>query len=122
LEPRGDICLRVVLHYSAPQKLGGEPYALLFDRTQLLLGEKQRYGTQVRHDFLGMPMAAPVEDPERIDALRAAAGLMPLKDYLRLFGGGGTVRISPACGADPVLVPETPADTARKTDRSPGPG
>ena len=80
----------------APAKLGGEAYALLFDRLQILLGEKQRFGTQV-DTMGGWPQASPLEDPEGVDERRLALGMLPLARYLKVFGGDGQVRVSEAC-------------------------
>lgn len=61
-----------------------EAYALLYDRIQVSLGEPQRYGTQLSKDADGEPVILPLEDPERVDELRAAVGLPPLDEYLDL--------------------------------------
>jgi hypothetical protein len=63
----------------------GSAYALLFDRTQVNLGRKQRYGSQLDTDASGNPVVLPLEDPAHVDALRAELGLPPLKDYLDMI-------------------------------------
>lgn len=78
-------------------RMGKEAYALLFDRIQLSLGERQRYGTQVLRDRGGEVVVLPVEDPGRVDELRKEAGMIPLERYVKLFGGA-EVRFSSECG------------------------
>ncbi|WP_198163009.1 DUF6624 domain-containing protein [Sphingobium sp. TCM1] len=64
-------------------KIGEFPerlYALLFDRVQLALTGKQRYGTQ----FLcraGKYVVAPLESPGTVDEIRSKAGLGSLSQY-----------------------------------------
>lgn len=73
--------------------IGGQNYALLFDRLQLNLGYLQRYGSQLgTHD--GVSRLMPCEDIERIDELRAEMGLGPLGEYLDYFReeGGDPIR------------------------------
>jgi hypothetical protein len=65
----------------------GQNFALLYDRTQLMSGGKQRYGSQVRETENGGLVVYKLEDPDRVDARRKALGLGPLRDYLALFGG-----------------------------------
>jgi hypothetical protein len=62
----------------------GEDYALLFDRLQLAIGEKQRYGTQVGIDSSNAAFVFPLEEPERVDDHRKTLGLMPLAEYVGL--------------------------------------
>jgi len=54
--------------------------AYLTDRVLLKERGKQVYGTQ----FNGTE-PHPIEDPEKVDELRAGAGLVPLAEYLKLF-------------------------------------
>jgi hypothetical protein len=61
-------------------------YALLYDRSQVMTGGKQRYGSQVRENEDGDLVVFKLEDPDRVDARRKELGLSPLKDYLALFG------------------------------------
>jgi hypothetical protein len=77
-------------------RVGKESYALLFDRIQLSLGERQRYGTQVLREGAEV-VVLPVEDPAQVDALRQEAGMIPLERYVKLFGGA-EVRFSTECG------------------------
>ncbi len=76
----------------------GEAYALLFDRLQLRLGERQRYGTQIGRDPFGQPLVLPTEDPEKVAALREGLGIFPLIQAVRFFGGA-EVRFSSECDA-----------------------
>lgn len=63
--------------------------AYLHDRVAVHAGEPQRYGTQFRGvthaDGTTSLEPYPLEDPDRVDALRAAVGLEPLDEYRRLF-------------------------------------
>jgi hypothetical protein len=79
-------------------RLEGEVYALLYDRLHLALGEKQRYGSQIGEDEHGAPAVLPVEDPARVEELRKSVGMVPLAQYLKLFGTE-EVRFSTACSA-----------------------
>jgi hypothetical protein len=65
-------------------ELGGSYFALLYDRVRLHQGRAQRYGSQVRKRADGTwEPVPPLEEPERLDALRASVGLQPIADYLR---------------------------------------
>lgn len=76
----------------------GESYALLYDRVHLMLGEKQRYGSQITYDEVGQPLLLPVEKPEKMDELRKAFEMVSIDEYLKVFGGD-QVRISSECSA-----------------------
>ena len=62
--------------------------AMLEDRVLVGQGRKQRYGTQVHFEpeTYGKWELYPIEDEERVDERRAAAGLEPLAEYLKAFG------------------------------------
>ncbi len=45
------------------RRLEGDTYALLYDRIQLLLGEKQLYGTRMGKDPAGQPIVLPTRAP-----------------------------------------------------------
>lgn len=64
--------------------LDPQDYALLFDRVQVHQGLPQRYGTQLDAARDGTLHLEPLEDPARVDSLRASLGLMPLDAYLDL--------------------------------------
>jgi hypothetical protein len=78
------------------KRLDAQPYALLFDRLQVMLSEKQRYGTQISTDETGRLVLLPLEDRARVEELRKTIGLFPLAEYLRLFekqNGGKAVTL-----------------------------
>lgn len=77
-------------------RMGADTYALLYDRLQLALGLPQRYGTQIGRDNYGGAVVFPVEDPAQVEELRRQLGLIPLTEYVRVFGAS-EVRFSPAC-------------------------
>lgn len=65
-------------------KLDGGSYALLYDRTQLTMGNRQRYGTQVTMDqSTGEVVVSPLEDEARVDEFRKEMGMPPLAAYVR---------------------------------------
>ena len=58
--------------------------ALLKDRIALREGGKQIYGSQVWHDAkTGKNYVQPIENPEKVDSLRAEVGLPDMKTYLQ---------------------------------------
>ncbi len=59
-----------------------QPYTLLYDRVQIDLGGKQRYGTQLHTDDSGNPAVLPLEDPARVDEFLKDLKLPPLSEYL----------------------------------------
>ena len=67
----------------------GQEFALLYDRTQLELGNPQRYGTQLRGDSAGVMHVRRLEDPDRVDERRRSVGLGPHADYLEHFRKDG---------------------------------
>src|SRR5262249_36922372 len=67
------------------KRLDGKPYAMLFDRLQLELGKKQKYGTQLGANGRGDMVLMALEDRKNEDAFRQAIGLTPLADYLKLI-------------------------------------
>jgi hypothetical protein len=56
--------------------------AYLEDRVAVAAGQPQVYGTQMGCGPQGPAPATPLADPAAVDALRTAAGLEPLADYL----------------------------------------
>ena len=56
-------------------------YALLVDRTRILAGELQVYGSQFRVDDANVLRPCPVEDPDGLEARRAAMELPTMKVY-----------------------------------------
>lgn len=77
-------------------RMDADAYVLLFDRLQLALGRRQRFGSQVATDETGALVVLPVEDPSKVDALRRDRGLIPLKEYVHVLGAS-EVRFSQAC-------------------------
>lgn len=59
-------------------------HAYLYDRVMLKIAGKQRFGTQTRC-LEGKRVALPLEDPARVDALRAEAGMGRLADHLAML-------------------------------------
>ncbi len=62
--------------------------AMLEDRIRMREGKKQIYGTQVHSgpEAGGKLELYPIEDEGHVEERRAAVGLPPLADYLKLFG------------------------------------
>lgn len=79
---------------------GSQSFALLFDRLQLALGHKQRYGTQIGMDKEGKPFVYPLEDPARVNDLLKELRLPPLSEYLaeasKLMFEGKEIRLLPS--------------------------
>ena len=59
-----------------------QPYTLLYDRVELDLGQKQRYGTQIHTGATGDPEVLPLEDPAHVDDFLKELKLPPLSEYL----------------------------------------
>jgi hypothetical protein len=78
------------------RRLEGDTYALLYDRIQLLLGEKQLYGTRMGKNLAGQPIVLPTVFPETVDERRKSLGMNPLSEYVKIFGAN-EVRFSSAC-------------------------
>jgi hypothetical protein len=72
-----------------------DTYALLYDRLQLALGHPQLYGSQIARDSLGV-FVLPVADPAHVEERRRQLGLIPLAEYVRVFGAD-EVRFSSEC-------------------------
>ena len=68
--------------------LDGQNFALLWDRTQVTLGRRQRYGSQLGGDELGRLVVVALEDCARVEELRKALRMQPLKQYLDFFRTG----------------------------------
>ena len=66
-------------------RIDGQPYALLYDRLQLYLGYKQKYGTQIGSNADGAPVVFPLIDREKVESYRKELGIFPLKTYLHFF-------------------------------------
>jgi hypothetical protein len=57
----------------------------LHDRLQLLLGEKQRYGTQMSQNAKGEWVILPLENPGKVEQFRKEIGLFSLAQYIEIF-------------------------------------
>lgn len=77
-------CLGLLEEAAAAGEVSQSNVAYLTDRVMLKETGRQRYGTQFQHGKDG-PEPFPLEDPDRVDELRAAAGLMPLAEYRKGF-------------------------------------
>jgi hypothetical protein len=99
---------------TGPMGLIGNDYPLLVDRTRLLQGERQIYGTQVGHRTDGKPFVLPIADRQGLDEIRGILGMIPPTEleYLRVLGGDDQVRFSEACQ-------ETPISTVVQTMETP---
>ena len=63
-----------------------DTFAQLFDRTQLIAGGEQRYGSQLNTTVEGSLVLAPIESLDQVDEFRTELGLVPLAEYLDSFG------------------------------------
>jgi hypothetical protein len=64
--------------------LRGQEFALLTDRVRVAEGKPQVYGTQAK--FQGKEVIPdPIEDAAQVDKRRAAVGLPPLAEYLKMM-------------------------------------
>ena len=75
-------CLALMEPHLESGTVRKQDYALLWDRTALLSGKKQRYGSQVEPRG-GKWVVKPCEDPRNLDARRKAMGLPPMSEYLK---------------------------------------
>jgi len=73
-------CLEL-MRKAAPGEVSLTDVAYLTDRVMVKETGKQLYGTQVRLER-GQWEVMPLAEPERVDALRKEAGMMPLAEYL----------------------------------------
>jgi hypothetical protein len=61
--------------------------ATLEDRILVRQGKKQVYGTQVHINDATKEMELyPIEDEENVDVRRGSVGLMPMTEYMKMFG------------------------------------
>lgn len=83
LDPDFQRCALAHLEVAVEQGVGSPGnLAYLTDRVAAGAGEPQTYGTQMGCTKKGPKPATPLVDPERIEELRAEAGLEPYEDYL----------------------------------------
>ena len=97
--------LPMVEQMAALQLIAASEYACLFDRVAMYQNRPQRYGSQSVQ--FGEPDAMhlylwPVEDCEKLDALRAEMGMQPLADYLR--------QLTEATGVEAIFDPAMTVD------------
>src|SRR5262249_4386988 len=92
-------CLGLLEEAASAGDVSQSNVAYLTDRVMLKETGRQRYGTQFQHGKDG-PEPFPLEDPDRVDELRAAAGLMPLAEYRKGFErrSGLAARRRPSAG------------------------
>ena len=76
--------LRLMKPLVAEGEVSKRNYAYLYDRIMLKLADKQRFGTQMTCES-GERQPLPLEEPERVDELRAEMDLEPLAEYLGFF-------------------------------------
>ena len=83
LDPDFQRCALAHLEAAVEQGVGSPGnLAYLTDRVAAGAGEPQTYGTQVGCTKKGPKPATPLLDPDRVEELRAEAGLPPYQDYL----------------------------------------
>lgn len=66
----------------AAEDASAKDLAYLTDRVRMNEGREQLYGTQIADVTDGRAVPWPIEDPERLDERRAAAGLERFADYV----------------------------------------
>jgi hypothetical protein len=66
-------------------RIEGQPYALIYDRVQLLTGGKQRYATQLGQNEKNEWVILPLENRAKVEDLRRELGLLPLAQYIAYF-------------------------------------
>ena len=71
------LALRLLKAAVSDGQAGRKELAMLEDRVAVNEGRKQTYGTQIADIIDGNPVPWPCADPDRIDDLRAEAGLKP---------------------------------------------
>ncbi|MFJ4963820.1 DUF6624 domain-containing protein [Streptomyces sp. NPDC088729] len=77
--------LRLMREAVAAGSADARELAFLHDRTLVNEGREQIYGTQIAGVRDGVPLPWPCEEPERVDDLRAGAGIEPFDDYVARF-------------------------------------
>jgi hypothetical protein len=76
--------LRLMEPMLATKEVSPGDYSYLYDRIMLKLTGKQRYATQF-WCMDGKMQPRPLEQPDKVDELRAAMGLNPLEEYQQFF-------------------------------------
>ncbi|GAA3170158.1 MULTISPECIES: DUF6624 domain-containing protein [Streptomyces] len=67
---------------------GPRELAFLRDRVRVNEGREQLCATQIAGVRDGVPVPWPCAEPDRVDALRAAAGIAPYEEYVAQFTAG----------------------------------
>jgi len=67
------------------KKARPDELALLEDRISVARHGYQIYGSQLMMDENGVTRVSPIKDEANVNKRRAAVGLMPLEEYLKLF-------------------------------------
>ncbi len=71
----------------------GSSYALLYDRLQISLGQKQRYGSQALPNPDGSQTIGRLEDRARVNEWRKEMGMEPLEAYAKGLGKMSGVKV-----------------------------
>ena len=66
------------------KQIDAQQYAILYDKIQLHIGEKQLYGTQIGRDK-GEMIMLPIEPIDKVNEARKALGLVSFNDYVETF-------------------------------------
>lgn len=67
------------------KKARPDELAMLEDRVSVALHGYQIYGSQLMTNEKGVRSVSPIKDEANVNKRRAAVGLMPLEEYLKLF-------------------------------------
>ena len=78
----------------ATGEVRGADVAMLADRVAVHRGQPQRYGTQAKL-IDGRMVLDPIADSAHVDARRAALGMPPLREYVRVLDSMYTARPAP---------------------------
>lgn len=85
--PAQKVYLPLIKQAVRQKKLSASYLPLLEDRMSVREGKEQEYGTQIsRDEKTGEYFVCPIRDPENIDQRRAAYGLPPMAEYVKVFG------------------------------------
>ena len=84
-ETRKELGKRKTAKFGIGQVNVAESYAMLYDRVQWMLGNKQRYGSQMGQNEKGETIILALEDPRKVDDFRVEIGLEPILPGLKLM-------------------------------------
>ena len=65
------------------KKLDSQAYALLYDRLNLCINGKQKYGSQIGMSKKGALTVLPLENADKVEEYRKEIGMRPLSQYLK---------------------------------------